>query len=691
MEAQPLLSPLLDWLIVLLTVGLPGGGGGAHDPQLLRVIPADAVIALEWGAPNSAGAAADRFQSWLSDPEIRRATQALVQLRDQLHPCTSPVVDPSLSGLRERWPAIAEQLWRYPGMLYVAWDPVAGGKLIPRAAIVLNVGTDTKAARKDLQTVLPTWMLTESGQSVIPNALWRFRQADGYFIWSLGSETVDRITAALQQPPHAPAENAALLTAVKEWDVARPGHRLWINLPIDEWQRKNPALWERTPLSAVAELLPGWCSLSVLGSDDAGLVSRTAWLSSPSRPLATWLRPLEKTPLKHIPRDAHYAMSIGVALADVARWCALAVEHVPSVPPDVAEHLRQRVEEQLGIVLEKDLLPVLGSTWTIYSAPSTGGPWGISPVISVDLRDSLRAEQLLRKILQTKGQQRPAPSGTSGWEEEQFLGRKIISRSGVSLGSLACSPSVCITDDHLTLALHLPTLRGHIRFLDSDAPTLADRQECRLPADARGFQFVDSPAIMSTLWPVASLLTASALQQHSQFNSAFPAAAIPSSAAIVSATQPAFGVWRATELAVIAEMRHPLSAMAPVLTSAVIASLSHQTAAQHDSPVAPSVIDSPSIDLGAPAESMSSTEEPASALEAIVPSGKAEPIPTVVPESPRKVWLSGLIRAVTPDDVEAAIPPSVFDRIERGPTPTELQRREERRKARDARKKPQPR
>lgn len=691
MEAQPLLSPLLDWLIVLLSLGLPGGAGGEHDPRLLRIVPADAVIALEWAAPNATGAPADRFQSWLADPEIHRATQAMVQLRDQLHPYTSPVDDPSLSGLRERWPAIAERLWHYPGMFYIAWDPVAGGKLIPRAAIVLNVGENAAAARKDLQEVLPAWMLAEPGQSVIPNALWRFRQANGYFIWALGSETVDRISAALQPSPQAPAENAALLAAVNEWDVPRPGHRLWVNLPIDEWQRKNPALWERTPLSAVAELLPGWCSLSVLGSDDTGLVSRTVWLSSPSRPVATWLLPLGKNPLHYIPRDAHYAVSVGVSLADVTRWCALAVEHVPSVPPDLAEHGRQRVEEQLGIDLHKDLLPVLGSTWTIYSAPSTGGPWGISPIITVDLCDSRQAEQLLDKILQTVQQRQSATPGTSGWQEERFFGRRIFTLKGVSLGSLACSPTVCITDDQLTLALHTQTLRGHIRFLDSKALSLADRPECTIPGDARGFLFVDSPAIMSTLWPVASLLTATALHERPLINTEFPITAIPSTAAIVSATRPAVGVWRATDTTLVAEMRNPLSALAPAFTSAVIASVLHNPATHHNAPLDLPTPEGPSIDLGAPTESMSLNEEPASALDAIAPPGKAEPIPTVVPETPRRVWLSGLIRAVTPDDVEAAIPSSVFDRIERGPSPLELQRREERRKARDARKKPQPR
>jgi len=691
MEAQPLLSPLLDWLIVLLSVGLPGGGAGQHDPQLLRIVPGDAVIALEWGASSTPGAPADRFQSWLSDPEIRRATQALVQLREQLHPHSSPLADPSLSGLRERWPAIAERLWHYPGTLYVAWEPVVGGKLVPRAAIVLNVGANTEVARKELQEVLPAWMLAEPGQTVIPNALWRFRQAHGYFIWALGSETVDHIQGTLQQPPASPAGNPALMVAVQEWDVPRPGHRLWINLPIDEWQRKNPALWERTPFAAIAEMLPSWCSLSVLGSDDTGLVSRTVWLGSPSRPLATWLQPLEKNPLQRIPRDAHYAMSIGVSLADVTRWCALAVEHVPSVPPDIAEHWRQRAEQNLGIDLQAQLLPLIGSTWTIYSAPSTGGPWGVSPVLSVDLLDAPRAAQLLDKILQTLQQRSLTNGAASAWQDEQFLGRRMISRKGDTVGGLAFSPSLCITGDQLTLALHSTTLRSHLRFLDSGAQTLADRPECRLPADARGFWFVDSPAIMSTLWPIASLLTESALQRRPEFATAFPAAAIPSTTAIISATQPAMGVVRATETALIAEMKHPLSAMAPFLTAAVIVSLSHQGAVPHQQPVDAPELGPPSIDLGAPAESMSLDEGPASALEAIVPPGRAEPIPTVVPETPRRVWLSGLIRAVTPDDVEAAIPPSVFDRIERGPTATELQRREERRKARDARKKPQPR
>jgi hypothetical protein len=130
-----------------------------------------------------------------------------------------------------------------------------------------------------------------------------------------------------------------------------------------------------------------------------------------------------------------------------------------------------------------------------------------------------------------------------------------------------------------------------------------------------------------------------------------------------------------------------LSAAAPLLTAAALWGLSQKDL--HHS--APMPLESPSIDLGTPEGGVTLGDPAPSALDAIPAPGGVEPIPTVVPPTPRRVWLSGLIRSVTPDDVEAAIPPSVFDRIERGPTPEELQRREERRKARELRKKPAPR
>ncbi|HET6422856.1 MAG TPA: hypothetical protein VFG20_04180, partial [Planctomycetaceae bacterium] len=464
MEAQPLLSPLLDWLIVLLSVGLPGGGGGTHDPQLLRMVPPDAVVALEWGAQSPDAMPADHFQTWLADPEIRRATAGLSQLREQLRPYSSPTHDASLIGLRDRWPAVAERLWRYPGCFYVAWEPDVGGKLIPRAAIVLNVGRRTEEARQELLTVLPTWMLAEKGQSLIPNALWRFRQVGDHFIWSLGSESADRVTAALQQPANTPAANPALVAAVEQWDVPRPGHRLWINLPIDEWRQRNPALWERTPLTAVAELVPSWRSLSILGSDEHGLTSRTVWLSSPARPVATWFVPLTNDPLRSIPRDAHYAASVGLATSEIARWFSLAASHVPKLSPTAAEDLQQRVEAELGLSLSDDVLAAFGNTWTIYSAPSTGGALGVSPIICLDIRDRGRAEAVFAKAMDWL-QRRIAASNSSSvsLQQEPFLDRSITTLSGWTPGGLALSPSFCLTDKHLLIAIQPQTLRAHLR------------------------------------------------------------------------------------------------------------------------------------------------------------------------------------------------------------------------------------
>ncbi len=691
MGAQPLLSPLLDWLIILLSVGLPGGAGGVNDPRLLRIVPPDAVVALEWSSRTPTPEGGDRFQEFLADPEIRRATAALQLLRDHAHPCSSALNDPSLTGLRDRWPAVAQELWRYPGCLYVAWEPDLGGKLIPRAAIVLNVGGQPDAARKALRAVLPAWMIMEDGQALIPNALWHFRVVGSYFIWSLGTESGDKVAAALQQPVTNPPANPALLAAVETWDVPRPGHRLWINLPLDEWRQKAPALWERTPLAAIAELMPSWRSLSVLGSDDAGLMQRTAWLSSPARPVATWFTPLSTNTTRLIPKDAHYAASAGASMPDIARWCAAAAAHVPMLPPDAPQHWQQRIETELGLKLSDDVLPALGSTWTIYSAPSTGGPFGVSPVISLDVRDPRQAYVAFSQLMHVI-HRHVKESADVTFHEELFLDRTIATLQFRGPRSLPLAPSFCITDKQLLVTLQPQTMRAHLRFLAGGGESFAHRADAALPADARGFFYVDSPALMQVLWPLLPLVGNQPLNQLRTQGIAIDGGVIPSSSAVLPHVQPAWGVLRQTDTALVAEMRHPLSAAAPVLTAVALLGLAQEQDHSSAETAVPSDLGSPSIDLGTPeGELTTNNDTPASALDAIPSPTRVEPIPTVVPPNSRRVWLSGLIRAVTPDDVESAIPNSVFDRIERGPTPEELQRREERRKAREARKKPLPR
>ncbi|HET6423786.1 MAG TPA: hypothetical protein VFG20_08900, partial [Planctomycetaceae bacterium] len=376
---------------------------------------------------------------------------------------------------------------------------------------------------------------------------------------------------------------------------------------------------------------------------------------------------------------------------EIARWFSLAASHVPKLSPTAAEDLQQRVEAELGLSMSDDVQAAFGNTWTIYSAPSTGGALGVSPVISLDIRDQGRAEAVFAKAMDWL-QRRIAASNSSSvsLQQEPFFDRSITTLSGWTPGGLALSPSFCLTDKHLLMAVQPQTLRAHLRFLTSRDETLADRTDCVVPVDARGFVLVDTPAILPTLWPIATMLGNSALNRLHSSGISADTGLIPSVSAILAGARPAFGVLRQTDTALVAEMRHPLSGMAPALTAAAVVALSHDQA-RHPAPDASPVMESPSIDLGSPSTETSSSDEPASALNAIVEPGKAEPIPTVLPPTPRRVWLSGLIRAVTPDDVEATLPPTVFDRIERGPPPEELQRREERRKARDARKKSVPR
>ncbi len=686
MEAQPLLSPVLDWLIVLLSVGLPGGAGGPHDPQLMRIIPRDAVVALEWGGPNRAGKPVGPFDAFRADPEIARATAALQQIRDQLHPTSSPIDDPSLAALRDRWPAVANRLWQHPGCLYVAWEPDLGGKLIPRAAIVLNVGNQQLQARHDFQAVLPAWMISPDENALIPNALWHFRVSGSYFIWTLGTESCDQVEAALQAEPNRPELNPALLAAVKTWDASQPGHRLWINLPIDEWRQKAPALWDRTPLSAVAELVPLWQSLSVMGSDDSGLVCRTVWLGNDQRPLAPWFVPLAGNAADLIPADAHYAASVGLSLPHLAEAVAAIMSHLPMLPPDAPERLRERVEAELGLNLEHDVLPAFGSTFSVSSAPSTGGALGLSPVFSWDVRQPRQAHVAFIQAMQAVQRhiQRDVPQAT--FHDELFLDRAVYTMQFRSTGGITFAPTFCITDKQLLVTLQPQTMRSHLRFLEKPTATFAGRKDAVIPNEAMGFVFVDAPAFMQTLWPILPLVANARLNELHGNGSAIDGDVIPSTAAMMPHVRPAFGVIRRGENALVAEMRNPLSAVAPVLTAAALWGLSQD----RGSTSPPALLESPAIDLGAPDGELS-LDAPASALDAIPPVSAVTTIPTVEPPQPRRVWLSGLIRAVTPDDVEATLPQSIFDRIERGPSPEEVKRREERRQERAAKRNRLPR
>src|SRR5579885_3448093 len=77
MEATPAAGKLLEFLISLLSIGLPGLPPGDRDANLWHAIPPDAVVAYEWSAQGRGAVGATGIDGFAADPEVRALWSAI--------------------------------------------------------------------------------------------------------------------------------------------------------------------------------------------------------------------------------------------------------------------------------------------------------------------------------------------------------------------------------------------------------------------------------------------------------------------------------------------------------------------------------------------------------------------------------------------------------------------------------------
>lgn len=709
MDVPPLIPPFLEWLLTLLSVGLPGLPPGDRDPALLRAIPPESALVVEWAGRGGKGGAVVGIAGFVNDPEIVRAQAALLQWRARTQSLATSGEAASVYDLPRQWPAIATVLYSHPGCFYVARQPKGAHPPFLEIALISHGGRDPDATFRAWQAVLPAWMI--GGETRTPWALsnlWlHFRRVGPYFVWSFGRAAGDRVAAALTQPGVGLPANDDFRRAMAVVHTPNLASVVWINLPLGEWKDQLPQWSGVAPLESLFDQLPTIRSLSVTGVEDGFVVARTAWLGRRDTPLpAPWLTGISPGTREWIPADAHFAASIGVDVPLAIRGIKSLAAHVPALfslnrgasqdeTPQNSNFDRRKensLEEQPDFESWlQDLWPHLGNTLAVYSAPSTGGFLGLSPVVSLDV---IRPHEATAAFERFRQRWQASRGGRSIFSEERFAGRVIYNVSPDSGLGLPAPLSLCLTDRQFLAAMQPQTLRAHLRFLDQRGPTFAQRSV--LPAgDALAWIYVDSPAFAQAVWSLLPWVAQRPLHELS-VSTGIDEGAIPSLAAVMPHLRPTSATLRRGDHLLVGEVRNPLSLAAPLLGGGALWTL--QQAGHRHSPAVLPKFDSPSIDLGAPTVDLTAAEEssvpkkptasfPPAPLPGLTPSPANAPArPTPAP----RPWLPGLIRSVTPDDVEALIPPAVLKRLEEGPTPEMLQRREERRKAREARKAKRP-
>jgi hypothetical protein len=329
------------------------------------------------------------------------------------------------------------------------------------------------------------------------------------------------------------------------------------------------------------------------------------------------------------------------------------------------------VVEDWGLQWEGDVVPAFGSTWTVYSAGSTGGAFGLSPVFSLDVRQPRQAYVAFMQAMERM----------QGWAKHDSQSRWLVretldfdhviftlhDRSGEA-GYLA--PSACLTDQQLLIALHPQTLRSHLRFLARGGPSLAERPDFAPVQPANAWVFSEPRPALEAVWPLLTASVFRAAVRPDLQQAGIDGSLWPSLGAVLPHVRPMQASITRDAQAWKWDVRHPLSGIAPVAAGlALWQSTQHRPTSV--SPPVPSTDLGPSVELG-PSDGAAATEPSSPVVPAVAI--EVQPAPPVQ----RRPWLSGLVRGFIPDDVEAAIPAEVFRKIEEGPTAAERAARAER-------------
>gem|GEM_PF-3388658 len=674
-EWTPLAADWWQRLALLLSLGLPGLPEGTTDPQQLLLIPQAAVFAVAWDGRGAGTLNAPGYAGALADPEIRRAVAALQTWAENSQTDTdAAAVDHAIS--------ILEQGLKFPGCMYVAVHPATDNTPARwEGAIVLQPGAEGEAVLESLRIHLPAWLLVESdapGPKPFTTGLVKFQQIDTRFVWSIGNP-LPTMSKRLATGSHGLGDDPEFQRLTKAVATDNTGAFIWLRIP----EILPPAPGLTAPVRQLLAPLSSWAALGTLGMDQGQVVARAAVRCPPTilaqRGAGT---PIPQTAWTRIPADAQLVAAVQYDLKTVLEQGLAYVESQLSERPEPGT-LYRRLETELGVDIAQDVLPAFGDTWMVFSAPSTGGPLGLGPVFSLNVTDPQAAYTVFTQAMIRLQQTLPDnPFATTRLTTELFEDRMLycVQSTDAQLGRIV--PCFCITDRELLITLQPQTMRAHLRFTSGKLPSFAERIDLlgMIPATAEGQIFIDSPAWTALLWPMVPYVVNTSLNQQGLRDLGIDASVWPSSTAMLAYSHPTTANIARTDWGWTAELRNPMSLAAPVIAvAAMLPALQPQSPSVLPSTITPE-LGQPAgltIDLGT-----AEGDPAAPATSPVVPAVAETPAAAPAPREAWRSWVPGLIRAVTPDDVEMLIPDEALRNIEAGPNPERIRRRNARRNAR---------
>ncbi|HAK96478.1 MAG TPA: hypothetical protein DCM87_16185 [Planctomycetes bacterium] len=584
-------------LIPLLGLGgiiLPGGVPPLpEDPALIRAVPADAILAVQWfGGTEPNPQSANATERLAANPEIKALVGTVIEA---FHKTARMEAPPEIAQGVKSGLDILGLLAARPGCLYVSRLDLPPAQPNIAAGIIVNAGDKAAEAGRLLREIenLVLAQMSDGGRRPaaatsdvngvpfrslplpppVPPVAWGF--SGEYLIVAAGDGTPARMLEALKAPKGlgATAAFAKMHAAVK---TPAPVSRFYLN--VEAVLAKITAMGGPEAAGALNAL--GLTSIQAVvaetGLEGAGVASKTlvAVKGVPSGLLRLCEgAPLADSDLALIPGDATIAAAFRLDAETIYNEFLTSLGTFdPRARDEFLREVPHGLERELGLSVTDDILRPLGDTWCLWSAPSDGGLLFTGLTLAVTVKDRERFQKTLDKIAGLMRREMGEPRGTGDRRPRRGLFLESTTCRGVAIQYLnsigeefPVAPAWCLTDTHFSISLFPQMLKTALARGAAVESSLARQTALKDRGGALALTYADTPSIFRMLYPLAHPLAQILCGKLQREGIDVTIASLPTAAGILPHLGPEVSTVARTDQGVLMITRGTVPSAGPVL------------------------------------------------------------------------------------------------------------------------------
>jgi hypothetical protein len=595
MSMSIVLTLLLSLLAGFLPLPLPWSLPPLpENPALLRAVPADAVLFVQWhGTAPTADQTRNRTERLLAEPELLELrARALSALRATF----TAGAGEHAATVAESVDLVARALAR-PGCAFLGpIDPRRPGDV--GAAVIAELGDGIEEATRTMRKLesLAALALPQVGAETAqppsidgvqfralslhpqaPRILWA--ACDGHLVIALGEALPASIVAGLRGGAgKSLADNPRFAALRDATTVARPATRSFVDFAAI-LDKLGGLLGERERALLKALGVTDLQGLYTTGGlDGDGFAMRTTiGLREASGPFA-WLgkQPIGRADLAIVPADADLALALRLDPLTVLQGALAVIEAIePGARAGFERDVSGPLQAATGLRLEQDLLAPLGDCITAWNAPSQGGLLGSGATLAIAIDDPATFQPAFERLMAHFADSDPKRNDESGrrqrgvFLEQTRFGAHTAWFLNTIGDDFPLAPAWCATDRHLLVSFFPQPIKAAVRRGPDVETSLARHALLAGDERAAALLFADERRLFDQVYPLLHPLGQLLVSELQHEGTPLDITALPTAGAIRPHLVPSLLEVRRTEVGWQVVRRGTLPALDPLLGPAL--------------------------------------------------------------------------------------------------------------------------